>query len=83
MTNHRLQKLYLLEEKFNTVSDPDHADYGKFLTQEDAENLVAPNHEDMQAVYDWLHGFPRVKLTRFSDRITVSPFLSTSKNHDS
>lgn len=76
---YRLQNLWLLEEKFDQVSDPDHADYGKFLTQEEAENLVAPATEHVDAVFEWLRQFRRVKLTRFSDRVTVS---TTSNKFD-
>jgi len=64
------QNLYKLEEKFWAVSNPDHAEYGQFLTEEEAKSLIAPKTEDMDAVAAWLDKY-NAKVSRFYDHFTV------------
>ena len=50
-----------LEQHLAEISDPFHAGYGKHLSKEDVEALVAPHQSSVDAVYEWLesHGFQR------------------------
>ncbi len=43
-----------LETIFWSVSDPKHANYGKFLSREELSELVSPDPEDLEAILDWL-----------------------------
>ena len=47
-----------LEQHLVETSDPFHPSYGKHLSKEDVEALVAPNANSVEAVHDWLesHG---------------------------
>jgi len=45
------RNLYLLEKIFWEVSDPQHANYGKFLSREEVKALIAPEPQSMQRSY--------------------------------
>lgn len=47
-----------LEQHLAETSDPSHPNYGKHLSKEDVEALVAPHPKSLEAVHDWLesHG---------------------------
>jgi tripeptidyl-peptidase-1 len=47
-----------LEEHLAETSDPFHPSYGKHLSKEDVEALVAPGASSVEAIHDWLgsHG---------------------------
>lgn len=47
-----------LEQHLAEISDPFHPSYGKHLSKEDVEALVAPDANSIEAVHDWLgsHG---------------------------
>jgi tripeptidyl-peptidase-1 len=47
-----------LEEHLAETSDPFHPSYGKHLSKEDVEALVAPDANSVEAIHEWLgsHG---------------------------
>ncbi|KAM4624824.1 tripeptidyl-peptidase 1 [Polymixia lowei] len=49
------QNVDLLEESLRLVSDPDSAQYGKYLTLEEVASLVHPSELTQKVVYHWLH----------------------------
>src|SRR5258708_4685694 len=50
-----------LEQHLAEISDPFHKRYGKHLSKEDIEALVAPHESSVEAVHGWLetHGVPK------------------------
>jgi len=67
------QNLYKLEKFFWEVSDPQHANYGKFMTMEEIQQLVAPYPKSFKNTLNWLisSGFHRESLAIRSDYIEV------------
>ncbi|KAG7510543.1 tripeptidyl-peptidase 1 [Solea senegalensis] len=49
------QNVDVLEEKLRLVSDPDSAQYGKYLSLEEVSSLVRPSEVTHKAVRHWLH----------------------------
>ena len=50
----REQNLAELGRRAYRVSDPESATYGKFLTQEEINELTAPLPSDVKAVHEWI-----------------------------
>ncbi|KAH9055579.1 subtilisin-like protein [Lactarius vividus] len=50
-----------LEQHLSEISDPFHPSYGKHLSKEDVEALVAPHASSVDAVHEWLesHGIQK------------------------
>ena len=65
-----------LEKHLAEISDPFHSRYGKHLSKEDVEALVAPHPSSVDAVYEWLesHGFQREACHQSAagDWVTIS-----------
>ena len=57
---------HLLEEAVYAVSDPAHRSYGKHLSKEEVETLIAPEDASLSAVNDWLaeHGLSEEHIER-------------------
>ncbi|TFY82758.1 hypothetical protein EWM64_g1251 [Hericium alpestre] len=57
---------HLLEQQLYEVSDPSHERYGEHLSQDEVNELVAPNPDSLAAVTEWLaeHGIPESQYTR-------------------
>ncbi|PRP76979.1 hypothetical protein PROFUN_14713 [Planoprotostelium fungivorum] len=70
------QNLEALSETFDSVSDPQHANYGKFLTFEELNRMTAPSEAAFSAVSEWLSNF-EVETTRGADHIKVSTNVQT------
>ena len=51
---HAPAQLAKLEERFWSVSDPDHADYGAHLTQREVTDIVARPAREIESVTEWL-----------------------------
>lgn len=52
--NIKEQNLDSFEQLFWEISDPDHENYGKHLSQRDVQQILAPAEESAGAVVDWL-----------------------------
>ena len=65
-----------LERHLYEVSDPDHYRYGKHLSKEEVEELVAPHSTSLDAVNEWLatHGLGEDDIARSpaKDWITIN-----------
>lgn len=48
---------HVLEQHLYEVSDPDHERYGQHLSKEEVEELIAPHHESLDLVNEWITGF--------------------------
>ena len=55
-----------LERHLYEVSDPDHHRYGKYLSKEEVEELVAPHPTSVDAINEWLgtHGLGEDDIVR-------------------
>ncbi|PFH51348.1 hypothetical protein AMATHDRAFT_142954, partial [Amanita thiersii Skay4041] len=56
----------ILENHLWEVSDPEHHRYGKYLSKEEVEELVAPHPDSLNAVNEWLamHGLGEDDVVR-------------------
>ncbi|XP_070698766.1 tripeptidyl-peptidase 1 [Pempheris klunzingeri] len=63
------QNIDLLEERLRLVSDPDSAQYGKYLTLEEVSSLVRPSGRTQKVVQQWLqsHGITNCLTVRTWD----------------
>ena len=63
----------VLEERFWRVSDPDDALYGRFMTAQQIEALVAPTPSDLAALLSTLaqHGISQRAVVSHGDSLTV------------
>ncbi|CAG5866453.1 unnamed protein product [Menidia menidia] len=63
------QNVQLLEEMVRLVSDPDSAQYGKYLSLEEVASLVRPSELSQKAVRHWLqrHGISNCSTVRTQD----------------
>ena len=65
-----------LERHLYEVSDPDHHRYGKHLSKQEVEELVAPHPTSLDAVHEWLgnHGLGEDDIVRSpaKDWITIN-----------
>ena len=65
-----------LERHLYEVSDPDHHRYGKYLSKEEVEELVAPHPNSLGAINEWLgaHGLSEDDIVRSpaKDWITIN-----------
>ncbi|KAG8698140.1 hypothetical protein FRC09_007404 [Ceratobasidium sp. 395] len=70
-----------LERELYEVSDPNHARYGKHLSPEEVNALVAPHDSSLASVDEWLksHGFEPSTLERSPARDWVTIILPVSK----
>ncbi|XP_068607693.1 tripeptidyl-peptidase 1 [Brachionichthys hirsutus] len=84
------QNIALLEETLRRVSDPDSAQYGKYLTLEDVSSLVRPSELTQKVVHRWLgsHGIKNCLTVHTQDFLQCSitaevaeSLLSGSKFH--
>uniref|UniRef100_A0A674NNT0 Tripeptidyl peptidase I n=1 Tax=Takifugu rubripes TaxID=31033 RepID=A0A674NNT0_TAKRU len=68
------QNVDLLERMLRVVSDPDSANYGKYLTLEDVGNLVRPSDLTQKVVRDWLQrsGVTNCRTVRTQDFLECS-----------
>jgi tripeptidyl-peptidase I len=46
-----------LEKQLLEISDPYHHDYGKYLSKEEVDELVAPPKNSIEIVDEWLESF--------------------------
>lgn len=71
---HDPAQLNILEAKFWAVSDPDHADYGNHLSQQDVTAIVRHPEEKLQRVLRWLldSGATQVRVNAHRDSIQFS-----------
>jgi tripeptidyl-peptidase-1 len=62
-----------LEAKFWSVSDPDNADYGKYMSLQQLADLIAPSASDIAVVRSWLnsHGITSIETVVTKDYLTV------------
>jgi subtilase family serine protease len=62
-----------LNTLFWEVSDPSHANYGKFLTQNELTALIAPEKTSFKAVLNWLlsEGVSKTNIASFASHIQV------------
>jgi len=60
----RQQNVDALTRKLYAVSDPTSPEYGKHLTHQQLNDLIAPSSESVEAVYKWLgeHGIRREQI---------------------
>lgn len=76
-------KIDVLIEQLYDVSDPASAAYGKHLSKEQVEALVAPHADTVAIVEDWLaaHGIPAAHCSRSpsGDWLSVSVPVSTAE----
>ncbi|CEJ92236.1 hypothetical protein VHEMI07897 [[Torrubiella] hemipterigena] len=70
----REENLDALRQRTLDVSTPDHPDYGKHLTKEQVDALVAPTKETVESVSKWLasHGVDAGKVESGYLSVTVS-----------
>ncbi|KAK5578352.1 hypothetical protein RB653_008022 [Dictyostelium firmibasis] len=68
--------LNILEDKFWDVSNPKSLNYGKFLSSNDIDSIIAPSKEDVQIVIDWLLDNKMLK----SEMIIFSDFIQIRTN---
>ncbi|XP_076604465.1 tripeptidyl-peptidase 1 isoform X1 [Chaetodon auriga] len=68
------QNVDLLEETLRLVSDPDSAQYGKYLTLEEVSSLVHPSELTQKVVRHWLqsHGITNCLTVRTRDFLQCS-----------
>ncbi|PPR02665.1 hypothetical protein CVT24_002148 [Panaeolus cyanescens] len=66
---------HILEEQLYQVSNPNHKNYGQFLSKEEVETLVAPPDESLRKVDEWLTSFgfrdEEISRTAANDWVTV------------
>ncbi|KAM9958242.1 hypothetical protein ACTFIW_001103 [Dictyostelium discoideum] len=67
------RNLDILEEKFWDVSSPKSENYGKFLSKEEIDSIVAPSPKDVKVVVNWLvdNGLTKNEMIVHSDFIQV------------
>lgn len=74
-----------LEAKLLQISDPNHADYGKWLTADQAREYSRPSDETHQAIARWLsrytavHNVKRNGNAAYSNSMTVHVPISTAE----
>ncbi|XP_053191661.1 tripeptidyl-peptidase 1 isoform X2 [Scomber japonicus] len=63
------QNIHLLEERLRLVSDPDSAQYGKYLHLEEIASLVHPSELTQKVVHHWLqsHGIKDCQTVQTQD----------------
>ncbi|KJE98114.1 hypothetical protein CAOG_08132 [Capsaspora owczarzaki ATCC 30864] len=63
----------IVNAKFHSVSNPQNADFGKFLTREELRQLVAPSAETIESVVAWLsaNNVVGIEFTHSNDFIRV------------
>ena len=63
----------LLEQQLYEISDPSHERYGKHLSKQQVEELIAPPHDSIVLVDEWLtsHGINETWRSPAKDWITV------------
>lgn len=77
----RQQNLEWLEETFWQVSDPDHPDYGKFLSREEISNKVGASQESIDLVTAWLEeNGAEVELLATGDALEISMTSAAVEN---
>ncbi|CAK6956971.1 tripeptidyl-peptidase 1 isoform X2 [Scomber scombrus] len=84
------QNVHLLEERLRLVSDPDSAQYGKYLHLEEVASLVHPSELTQKVVHHWLqsHGIKNCQTVHTQDFLqctmtaeVAETLLSGSKFH--
>eukprot|EP01128_Nolandella_sp_AFSM9_P003646 TRINITY_DN158_c0_g2_i1.p1 TRINITY_DN158_c0_g2~~TRINITY_DN158_c0_g2_i1.p1 ORF type:complete len:766 (-),score=246.79 TRINITY_DN158_c0_g2_i1:120-2177(-) len=73
---HDEKQLDVLEKKFWSVSDPDHPDYGNYLTRDEVSSLIAPPRENAEAVMQWLRSSGAVHVELLSSNDVIHARLS-------
>jgi subtilase family serine protease len=76
------QNLDKLEQIFWEVSDPQHVNYGKFLSVDEVKSLIAPKASSVKNVLSWLKqsGIPAEAVTMFSDYIEITSTVKQAAN---
>ncbi|XP_030575450.1 tripeptidyl-peptidase 1 isoform X2 [Archocentrus centrarchus] len=75
------QNVHLLEEKLRLVSDPDSAQYGKYLSLEEVASLVRPSDLTKKVVHHWLqsHGIKNCLTVRTQDFLQCTVTAETAE----
>jgi len=71
------KNLDVLDKMFWEVSDPQHPNYGKYLTMQQVNALVAPPKENIKALFSWLKS-KGVKSEDISFNPQASDFIEVS-----
>jgi tripeptidyl-peptidase-1 len=61
-----------LRHRLLQISDPDHIDYGKWLSRQQIDNFVKSSDQDMTKVKNWLLGVGANHIVTYSDAVKAT-----------
>lgn len=71
-----------LEEYFWQVSDPQHSNYGKYLSREEVMEFIAASDDDLDLVINWLHENSAIDVTVSPNKDLIHATFSVSTLED-
>jgi hypothetical protein len=79
----KLRNRHSMKQEFHDVSNPKHANYGKFLTLEDLRMKYSPSGSDVMSVRDYFGSIAgsKVELNTKGDLLTVTAPASLIEQH--